>query len=359
MHPKLFEIPGLGWPINSYGFMIMIGFLLATYIGVRRGRELGMKSDFILDIGILSMIFGIIGAKVNYVIQYPENFREGFKIFDYGDGGMHWAGALILGPLPWALWYWRTMREPQPGKLYSWQNGVLLVLTLFFALIGTRSLHLLLHRKEYDWNIFTSWQSGFVLYGGLITAVLIGALYCKMRGESVAKLADLAAPLMMLGLAFGRVGCFLNGCCFGDVWHGFCAVRFPAGSGVFQHQRDTGQVDPGAAQSEPVVPTQLFETAVALALFFVLSAYDRKRKRNTGETFLLMGAGYSAWRFVVEFMRDDPRPKWLGDLTYSQTLSIFVFAAAAVAYYFVRTKRVEPKLASDAAPPKPEGKPAP
>src|SRR2546422_2882430 len=54
-------------PINSYGFCIMVGFLLASWIAVKRGKVLGIQSDFILDVGIIAMIFGIVGAKINYV----------------------------------------------------------------------------------------------------------------------------------------------------------------------------------------------------------------------------------------------------------------------------------------------------
>lgn len=348
MYPKLFELPVLGLPINSYGFMIMLGFLLATYIGVRRARALGISSDLILDIGIISMIFGIIGAKINYVLQYPSSFGDGLRIFDFSDGGMHWLGALLLGPVPFAFWYWRTRKEPQL-QLYSWQNGVLLVLTLFFALVGTRAMHLALHRAEYDWTVFSSWQSGFVLYGGLITAVLFGMLYTKMRGESIARIADLAAPLILLGIAFGRVGCFLNGCCYGDVTTSFLGVAFPPESMPFRDHltRTPPLISADAAHSLPVLPTQLFETAATLALFFGLSLYDRAWKKRPGETMLLAAMGYATWRFIVEFLRDDPRPPWLGSLSYSQTLSLINFIACGVWLFLKRTR------------PQPEAAPAP
>ncbi len=362
MYPKLFEIPWLHWPINSYGFMIMVGFLLATYIGVRRGRELGIKSDLILDIGIISMIFGIVGAKINYVVQYADNFKFGFRIFDFGDGGLHWLGAVMIGWIPFAFWYWRT-KDDQQVRLYSWQNGVLLVLTLFFALIGTRGWYLWVHRNDqppyYFYEIFTSWQSGFVLYGGMIAAILVGALYTKMRGESIAKISDLAAPLIMVGLAFGRVGCFLNGCCYGKISHSFLAIRFPEGSAPFKDQQDTNRLDRAAAQSEPVLATQLFETAVAILLFFGISWYHRKLKKHDGETMLVMGMGYAVWRFLVEFLRDDPRPNWLGSLSYSQTVSLGVFIVCGVWLFMLRSRppaSPQPVLASDAS--LPAGKPA-
>src|SRR5687767_2982962 len=103
MFPRLVEI--FGWPINSYGFMIMVGFLLATWVAVRRGREVGISSDLILDVGIISMITGIIGAKINYVLQYPDATGYTTKVFDFTDG-IYWFGGLLLGWIPFAFWYW-------------------------------------------------------------------------------------------------------------------------------------------------------------------------------------------------------------------------------------------------------------
>ena len=91
-----------------------------------------------------------------------------------------------------------------------------MVLTLFFALVGTRVLYLYQNARSTTGRCSSSWQSGFVLYGGLIAGIAAGVLYIKMRGHSVAQIADLVAPSVMLALAFGRIGCFLNGCCHGD-----------------------------------------------------------------------------------------------------------------------------------------------
>jgi phosphatidylglycerol:prolipoprotein diacylglycerol transferase len=343
MWPVLFKIPFLDWPINSYGFAIMVGFLLCSYVAVQRAKPLGIKSDFILDLGIISMIAGIIGAKINYLLQYPKEVAETTKLSIWGDMGMNPLGALILGPVPFAFWFWRMKKSGEKVRLYTWQTGVLMILTLFFALIGTRALFLYSHSEEYSWKVFRNWQSGFVLYGGLITGIAAGILYIKMRGLSVAQIADLCAPSIMLALAFGRIGCFLNGCCHGKVCNGFPGVSFPPDSPAARWQHKGWN-----ERSDPVHPTQLYETAAALAFFFFLSWLYKKKRKAQGEVFLVMGMLYGAWRFLIEFMRGDERPTWLGELSYSQVVSLVIFGVAGVWLFLLRSR---PPAEEPAAPP--------
>jgi phosphatidylglycerol:prolipoprotein diacylglycerol transferase len=341
------ESPFGRMPINSYGFCIMVGFLLASWVGVRRAKALGIKSDFILDLGIISMIAGIIGAKINYLLQYSHELDEGTKAGLFGDMGLDPFGALLLGPIPFVFWFWRMKQSGEKVRLYSWQTGVLLVLTLALAFLGTRALHLYRHSPEYSWKLFTTWQSGFVLYGGLIAGVAAGILYTKMRNQSVGVMADLTAAPMMLALAFGRVGCFMNGCCHGKVGpKGFPCVSFPAGSPASIRQGKSYM------PSDPVYPTQLFEAVAALAFFFFLSWLYKKKRKAQGELFLIMGMLYAAWRFTIEFARGDERPTWIGSLSYSQVVSLSVFLIAGVWLYFLR-RRAQP-----VAPPPPPAEPS-
>lgn len=340
-------------PINSYGFSIMVGFLLASWIAVRRGAALGLKSDFILDVGIIGMIFGIVGAKINYLLQYGKDIVEEGKRSLWGDPGMHPLGALLLGPIPLAFWYWRTHKSGRPVRLASWQNGVLLVLTLVFSVLGARAFFLWQHQDEYSWKLFRNWQSGFVLYGGLLAGVAAASLYVKMRGVSLAAVADLSAAPMMLGVAFGRLGCFLNGCCYGKAGGGFPALRFPPDSPVARDQKKFGE------WSDPVHPTQLYESLATLAFFFFLSWLYRRRRKTPGEVFLTMGILYGSWRFLVEFARGDERPHWIGTLTYSQVVSLAAVLVCGVWLYLRRQIVRPPGLPQPAATPEPgQGAPA-
>lgn len=345
MFPELFKIPGLGWPINSYGFCIMVGFLLASWITVQRGKPLGLKSDFILDVGIIGMIFGILCAKLNYLLQYSKDIVEPGKMSLWGDMGLDPLGAIILGPLPFAFWFWRMKKSGEKIVVFSWQTGVLLVLTLLASLVGTRSMFLWQHSPEYSWKLFRNWQSGFVLYGGLIGGVAAGSLYTKMRGQSISQIADLAAPAMMLAVAFGRLGCFMNGCCHGKPGTGFPCLSFPEGSPAARLQNK-----PFGQRADPVHPTQLYETAAAIAMFFLLSWFYRRKRKAQGEVFLVMVMLYGAWRFAVEFARGDERPAWIGELSYSQVVSLAAFAVAGIWIFLLRSRRTE-EPAPPAAPP--------
>lgn len=336
MFPELFRIPGLNLPVNSYGFMIMLGFLLATYLGVRRGRELGIRSEIILDIGIIAMIFGIIGAKINYVLQYDTGRAADYGVFDLSDGGLSWWGALLFGAIPYLFW-WARVRGEEKVPLLSWRNGVLLLTTLFFAVLGARTVHVIANRDHFSFQFFRNWQSGFVLYGGLLAGTAAGVVYTLMRREKLTRIADLAAAPMMVGIALGRIGCFLNGCCWGKPTTGFPGVRFPETSNTWS---EFDRLFPGQAASHPLLhPTQLYETGATLGFFFLLTWFDRKKKRNEGETIMLAGVCYSIWRFLIEFVRADDRPPLFGTLSYSQSLSLLTFAACAAGFWFFRTRK--------------------
>lgn len=415
MWPKIFELPFVGLPINSYGFMIMIGFLLAVWVGLKRIRsqkwdlrlddkksndlvvqELERRklisaqtiekvqqecakskqpyradvyvdkghvkredldrvtndlatvgaADFCLDLAIIAMIFGLLGGKLTYVLQNPHEFDDpvkgsGYRVFDLSDRGLHPMGAL-LGLLPVGLWLWS--RRNKQVRFETRQVVALAVTTLVFAFIGVRGLFLYQHRSEFNWELFTSWQRGFVLYGGLVAAVITGISYAWSRHQPVLRFGDIAAPSMMLGVAFGRLGCFLNGCCFGKTSDIFCAVRFPHGSPSyetppFQHHVKHYNLDPNAEWSLPVHPTQLYETAACVAMFFALSWMLKKNLRQ-GVVLLTMGVMYAAWRFGVEYLRDDPgREMGLWGLSFSQTASIFVGGLCAVGLLAIHFKK--------------------
>jgi phosphatidylglycerol:prolipoprotein diacylglycerol transferase len=171
-----------------------------------------------------------------------------------------------------------------------------------------------------------------------------------MRGMSIAIIADLAAAPMMLALAFGRVGCFMNGCCYGKRGEGFPCVSFPSNSPAAQDPLVGHGAD---GKSNPVHPTQLYETTAALAIFFILSWFYRKKRKAQGEVFLMMVMLYGTWRFLIEFARGDKRPDW-GGLSYSQWVSMIAFMIAGVWMFLLRKRArqgVEPPVPPPAGEP--------
>lgn len=188
------------------------------------------------------------------------------------------------------------------------------------------------------------WQGGLVFYGGFVGAVAAGLFYARWRNLDPWPLGDCIAPSVMLGYALGRVGCFLNGCCWGRLapegaWY---AVSFPA---AVRHDHDAilqpaflehlsrGWVFPGDPASLPVVPVQIISALAGVALFFVLD-WRLAARRYPGQTFFWMLMGYAVYRFGVEFLRDDtPLLGAAGSfpgLTIAQWTSPLLFAVALI-----------------------------
>jgi len=152
-------------------------------------------------------------------------------------------------------------------------------------------------------------QGGLMFYGGFILAFVTFFAWCARKHENPLKLADLLAVVLPLGHAFGRLGCFFYGCCYGRDSDAWCAVTFPAGSpSWYEHGR----------RMVSVLPTQLFEAAALLALFAGLLWLYRKCGRYTAGAYL---AGYGVIRFGIEYLRGDPRAA-VGPFSISQTISI-------------------------------------
>lgn len=178
--------------------------------------------------------------------------------------------------------------------------------------------------------------AGLVYYGGLAAAFPVLWIWGRRRAVPYLDLLDFVAPLGALGLAITRLGCFLNGCCYGVPSDAPWAVRFPAGSLPQLGQVEAGLIAP-YAQSLPVEPVQLFEAAVAFALFAWLWArFPRRRFR--GELVVAFGVGYGLWRILAEALRADA-PGWRpGELsvTPSQWVSLAAIAVSLLAAWRLR-----------------------
>lgn len=171
--------------------------------------------------------------------------------------------------------------------------------------------------------LLRSFQYGFVFYGGLVFGAAAFFFTARRRGLSALKLADLFAPALALGHAFGRVGCFLAGCCHGGPYSGPLSVVFtdPA-----------SEVSP-ACLGVPVHPVQLYEAAGDLLIFALLNAALPRAlagRLRPGALLAAYAGLYSALRFSLEFLRADDRGAGFFGLSPAQGISLLVFAAAAL-----------------------------
>lgn len=199
------------------------------------------------------------------------------------------------------------------------------------SLIGARLLFVALnfaYYRAHPVDIFKLWEGGLVLYGGIVFGFVAGIIYLRHARAAVWKIADIIAPALALGIAIGRIGCFLNGCCYGSLsrW----GISYPAADNppVFAEQVRQGIIPSSASRSLPVLPTQLYESLICLALFGVLLWAGKRERHFDGYLFWLFIMLYSVQRFFMEGVRYYEENFFVGSLTVGQILSVFFFLVA-------------------------------
>ena len=172
MKPVLFEIPGLGWPIPGYGLMLTVAFLGSILWAARRASLSRGSADVVFNCGFVALICGVVGCRAMFVWHYWDK-----HFAHYSD-----------------------------------------TISLIFGILDVR-------------------KGGLEFYGGFILSVIGVLVWLRLVEKvSVRWYLDIAAPSAALGLALGRIGCFLNGCCYGGVCEAPWAVRFPFGSNAMLQQ---------------------------------------------------------------------------------------------------------------------------
>ncbi len=227
MKPEIFDIPFIHYGVKGYGFMLMIGFLTGIWWAARRAMKVKANPDMILNVGFIALVFGVIGARAFYVLHYWHRTFAGRPLADIVNltaGGLEFYGGFV-GAMVFIILYVAAHGRPVMARglaLFWIALAVFIGLLLFAAfapapprsyVVGIIALVVLIYivRSLWQW----SGRAG----GG--------------QPASLRLYLDIMTPSLMWGLAFGRMGCFLNGCCWGATcenprlpW----AVQFPAGS---------------------------------------------------------------------------------------------------------------------------------
>ena len=315
MYPELFKIPYTQLTIKSYGLMMVIGFLVAVFVIRRLSRDITPDPALITNAALYTLIAGVVGSRLFYVIHYFDKFR---------------------------------------GDLLS---------------------------------VFAIWQGGLELLGGVILAIIVVLFYLWRHKLPIRRYLDILAIGLLLALSFGRIGCFLNGCCFGKPTDKLWGVRFPYGSFAYRSQvsadlkrnrpepylklpddffntyynsdpptkilksydqltqEQKEMVKYGPYRCLRVHPTQVYSSAVALLCAFLLLLFWRRNRNDSkggkrflgkpGSVFSLMFILYGIARFFLEFLRDD-NPFEYGwwaiykGGTVSQNISIYMVTLGVV-----------------------------
>ncbi len=197
-------------------------------------------------------------------------------------------------------------------------RGGLLSFTLFCiigAIVGAKLLYMIVEWERTVTDLKgVLLGGGFVFYGGLLMSFFTAWLWCRKTHTPMLPMLDIFFPGVTLFHAFGRIGCFLAGCCYGAETTSALGVIYPEG----------GYAPAGI----PLLPVQLFEAAFLLILTVILLTV-LKRSKTGGTTFSVYLGAYAIWRFMIEFFRNDPRGAVFG-LSTSQLISILLLLAGIV-----------------------------
>ncbi|MFH1429604.1 MAG: prolipoprotein diacylglyceryl transferase family protein [Candidatus Margulisiibacteriota bacterium] len=220
-------------------------------------------------------------------------------------------------------------------------------------------------QPAFYYDVFQIWNGGLVYFGGVLGAIIGGGLFCLLKKVPFWRLADLVAPGIAFGLSSGRVGCLLNGCCWGKIPRSaelkipntelaqriigenipilsHFSASFPRGSNIYSQQLEAGLITTDAARSLPVYLTQPMETIAAIAIGFIVLFFSKHKKRE-GEEFLLLWLLYAVARFFIELLRADNEPEYLFGLTVSQSAGMFIFIVCAL-FFIIRRLTAKPMV---------------
>lgn len=249
--------------------------------------------------------------------------------FEFGSLTIHWYGVMVA--LAFLAGLWTATRRCSRDGLRPEAIADLGPWLIVAGLLGGRALYVISYWNESFagrpwWEVFMVWRGGLVFYGGLIGAVLAAIVYVNWKKLPPMKVGDAMAPSIALGHVFGRIGCFMNGCCFGSSCTLPWAVHFP-------EEHDTG--------GQGVHPTQLYEAGLNLLLYLVLEKLYRK-KRFDGQIFGLYLVAYAVLRVLVELFRGDYGSHKLGIVTPGQVVSA-VILTAGVAILWIQSRAARRK----------------
>jgi len=220
----------------------------------------------------------------------------------------------------------------------------------FGGVFGARTFFVVQYSEQFPslWDLLRIWEGGLTFYGGFLVATLAVVAYLALARRPILYWLDVITPSLALGLAFGRVGCFLNGCCYGDVAHSGPGMVWPVGSLPWMHYAQehlaslgqAGALGSGAGgaavvgalaagwQMPAIHPSQLYSMGNALLLAVVLHVLFVRRRRN-GQVLLLFVVLYGVSRFLLEVTRaDEPEIYLLGLPTLLRAVGADQAAAA-------------------------------
>lgn len=261
-------------------------------------------------------------------------------LIEFGPLALSTYGALVAAAYLVAILWLRGQMKHMP-KMNEEKFWVLVYGLFFGAILGGKALFVLVEWRSFangELSFLRDFRYGFVFFGGLLGAMAMGLKIKRWTGLPYLGTADYFGAALPLGHAIGRLGCLGAGCCYG------LPTALPWGLALGGDPRSS---TPHALWGVPLHPTQLYEAAWNVALFFFIKKRVlprvQKGKLPAGSAFLAYIFLYSLGRFVIEFFRGDPRGGGLINFTVSQWISA-VGALISAALIWRSKRKLAPVL---------------
>jgi phosphatidylglycerol---prolipoprotein diacylglyceryl transferase len=236
---------------------------------------------------------------------------------------------ISLGALAGIIWF--LNRTPAADETHALNISIV---SLIAAFLGARLFHIIYEEPGYYYEhplaIFQVWRGGFVFYGGMIAGLGTTIFLLRRNNLIVNVWLDRVSLPIGLSYAIGRIGCFLNGCCYGKICNLPWAVMFPS----------------HAAEGMAVIsrhPTQLYATLWESVVVFGLSKLEKKKFfRKPGELFWTWLSLHAIGRLIMEYFRDDDRGRLIFGWSVSSLIAVALLASALGVLYRSKTCKITP-----------------
>ncbi len=303
------------WALPSYFTMVMLGFLVGYFLFRIEARKNQWSMVHAADFIVIMIVASIVGARVTSVLF------DGF-LSDYI--------SLCLDP--------SELAKMLPSGAPCLSDAQCAAAAAKGHDIGSFCVNSLCQPQRDCFRALKFYSGGLTYYGGFLAALFTSIVLARRWKWPFLQLADSSSAGIAIGVAFGRLGCFLAGCCFGATCDLPWAVRFPIYSDAWRLHRKLNPellnslTQQTYAASLPVHPTQLYEALLCIAIFIVIWFGLRKRKyKRYGVQIAFLMISYGIGRFLIEMVRADARGGYI--LSTSQWISLPLVVTGAVILY--------------------------
>ncbi len=330
MCSELFRIPYSwgGVPIFGFGVLLAIWALVGIGSFLITVRRHGWNAE---TLSLLPLLL-ITGAAI---VGLPRVFPSGLPVRGYG--------VMVLAGAAAGVWM-ATYRAQRAGieRELIWSMAFWLFLggmiggRAFYVVEYWRERFLATSVRETLLRVINFPEGGLVVYGALFGGVIAVLFFIRKHKLPALATFDLIAPSMLVGLSLGRIGCFLNGCCYGGPTSLPWAVQFPPHSPPYADQMNSGLLSSTSPplSSLPVHPAQLYSSITAALIAWLLWSYYPFRRRD-GQVVALMLLAYPISRFLEEIIRTDEPAVFDTGLSISQNISLAVFVTGIGLWFYL------------------------